>query len=121
MMDSFLQTRIHSDDIHKIAVSTPLGAYEWTVMPMGFRNSLPAQQCQVTDVLCVHLGKICHVYMDDIVIWSQSLEEHEANVRTVMKTLHTARLYMILFTYEISFLGHIISQKGICRSRFFQS
>jgi len=39
MTDSFFQTPMHPDDIHKTAVSTPLGAYEWCVMPMGFRNS----------------------------------------------------------------------------------
>ena len=118
MTDSFFQTRIHPDDIHKTAVSTPLGAYEWTVMPMGFRNSPATQQRRVTNVLSAHIGKICHVHMDDIVIWSETLEEHEANVRTIMDTLKKARLYvnkkkMKLFAYKISFLGHIISQKGV--------
>ena len=94
MTDSFFQTRIHPDDIHKTAVSTPLGAYEWTVMPMGFRNSPATQQRCVTNVLSAHIGKICHVYMDDIVIWSQTLEEHEANVHTIMDALKEARLYV---------------------------
>ena len=39
MTDSFFQTPMHPDDIHKTAVMTPFGTYEWCVMPMGFRNS----------------------------------------------------------------------------------
>jgi hypothetical protein len=118
MTDSFFQTRIHPDDVHKTAVSTPLGTYEWLVMPMGFRNAPPAQQRRVTNVLRQHIGTICHVYMDDIVIWSQNLEEHQHNVRTIMNTLQEARLYInkkktTLFSYEIILLGHIISQRGI--------
>ena len=118
MTDSFFQTRIHPDDIHKTAVSTPLGAYEWLVMPMGFRNAPPAQQRRMTTALRKHIGVICHIYMDDIVIWSQTLEEHHINVRTIMNALHEARLYINkkktnLFSYEINFLGHIISQRGI--------
>jgi len=39
MTDSFFQTRVHPDDIHLTAVTTPFGLYEWTVMPMGYRNA----------------------------------------------------------------------------------
>jgi hypothetical protein len=94
MTDSFFQTRIHPDDIHKTAVSTPLGAFEWLVMPMGFRNAPPAQQRRMTTALRKHIGIICHIYMDDIVIWSQNLEEHQRNIHTIMNTLQEARLYV---------------------------
>jgi RNase H-like domain found in reverse transcriptase/Integrase zinc binding domain/Reverse transcriptase (RNA-dependent DNA polymerase) len=87
-------------------------------MPMGLRNAPPAQQRRVTNVLRKYIGIICHIYMDDIVIWSQCLEEHERNVRTIMNALQEARLYVnkkktCLFSHEINFLGHIISQRGI--------
>ena len=118
MTDSFFQTRIHPDDIHKTAITTPLGAYEWLVMPMGLRNSPPIHQRRVMTVLHKYIGKICHVYMDDIIIWSQSLKEHEEHVRLILKALQDAGLYINkkktnLFCYDISFLGHNISQKGI--------
>ena len=56
--------------------------------------------------------------MDDIPIWSQTLEEHIQNVETILQTLQDAGLYINkkktnLFCYEIDFLGHKISQKGI--------
>ena len=58
------------------------------------------------------------MYLNDIIIWSQTLEEHEENVIKVLKALHAAKLYCnpnktILFMTEISFLGHIISGSGI--------
>jgi ribosome-interacting GTPase 1 len=53
--------------------------------------------------------------MDDIIIWSQSLEEHENHVRIILQTLQDAGLYINkkktnLFCYETSFLGHIIAK-----------
>ena len=69
-------------------------------------------------VLRKHIGKICHVYMDNIIIWSNSLEEHAKHVRIILQTLQDTGLYinkkkLSLFNYQISFLGHIISQNGI--------
>ena len=85
---------------------------------MGFRNAPATQQRRVTNVLSAHIGKICHVYMNNIIIWSNDLEEHEVNVHTIMDTLHKARLYVNkkktnFFSYEIAFLGHIILHRGV--------
>lgn len=68
--------------------------------------------------LCPYIGCICHVYIDDIVIWSNSIEEHIVNVHTILSTLSKASLYCNpkkthpLF-WEIDFLGHHISAHGI--------
>ena len=118
MTDSFFQTRMHPDDIHKTAVTTPFGNYEWCVMPMGFRNSPAIHQRRVTNALREYIGRICHIYLDDIVVWSNSIEEHIVNVKKIMTALRKAKLYVNekkthLFCYEIKFLGHKISQKGI--------
>lgn len=58
------------------------------------------------------------MYLDDIVIWSQLVKEHEKNVRTILSALKAARLYCNprktkLFCLEIDFLGHHIPQRGI--------
>ena len=118
MTNSFQQTRVHLDDIHLIAIRTPWGLYEWTVMPMGGSNAPAMHQRRMTDALRHLIGKICHVYLDDIIIWSQTLEEHEENVIKVLEALPATKLYCnpdktILFTTEISFLGHVISESGI--------
>lgn len=118
MTNSFFQTRMHPDHIPYTAVSTPFGLYEWLVMPMGLKNSPAIHQRRVTRALGALIGKICHVYIDDIVIWSDSIELHEINTRKVLQALSDAQLYCNpkksrLFCSEINFLGHIISQRGI--------
>jgi hypothetical protein len=64
------------------------------------------------------IGKICHVYLDDVVVWLDSIEKHHCNVRTILDTLHTACLYYNpkktqLYCSSIDFLGHHISSNGI--------
>jgi hypothetical protein len=64
------------------------------------------------------IGKICHIYLNNIIIWLQTLEEHENNVQWVLEALHTTHLYcsvkkISLFNMEIDFLGHHISAQGI--------
>ena len=118
MTNSFFQTRMHPAHVPYTAVSTPFGLYEWLVMPMGLKNSPAIHQRRVTKALGNLIGKICHIYLDDIVVWSNSLEEHERNVKTVLEALETARLYCNpkkthLFCTEINFLGHHISSRGI--------
>ena len=118
MTNSFFQTRMHPDHVHLTAVNTPLGLYEWLVMPMGLKNAPAIHQRRVTAALRELIGKICHIYLDDIVIWSASLDEHERNVRAVLNALRTAKLYVNpdkthLFCTEIDFLGHHISTRGI--------
>jgi hypothetical protein len=118
MTNAFFQTRVHPDDMKYLAVHTPFGKYEWTVMPMGVRNAPAVHQRRMTTALRHLIGRICHVYLDDIIIWSQTLTEHEQNVRQVLLALRAAHLYCSpkktsLFNTEIDFLGHHISARGI--------
>ncbi len=64
------------------------------------------------------IGKICHVYLDDIIIWSSSIVEHLRNVEMILKALLENSLYCSpkktdLFCTSLQFLGHIISTKGV--------
>ena len=118
MTNSFFQTRMHPDDIPLTAVNTPWGLYEWLVMPMGIKNAPSIHQRRVMAALRPFIGKICHVYLDDIVIWSDNLDDHVKNVRTILQALEDAKLYCNpkktkLFCTEIIFLGHQISARGI--------
>jgi len=87
LTDSYFQTQVHPNDIHKTAVSTPCGLFEWTVMPMGFCNAPAIQQRRLENTLWEFIEKICHVYLDDIIIWSNSLEEHIKNVNIILAAL----------------------------------
>ncbi len=85
---------------------------------MGLKNSPSIHQRRVTSALQVYLGKICHIYLDDIVICSNTIEKHEQNVHLILRVLQVAKLYVNpkkckLFCAEIHFLGHKIPQKGI--------
>jgi hypothetical protein len=87
-------------------------------MPQGLRNAPSIQQRHITAALCEHIGKICHVYLDDIVIRSDNVEEHEQHVHIIFDCLKAAGLYCNkkktkLFQLSIKFLGHKISAKGI--------
>jgi len=114
MTNSFFQTLMHLDDVHLTAVNTPFGLYEWLVMPMGLCNSPAIHQCRITAALQSHIRKICHIYLDDIITWSDMVEDHIRHVRTVLSDLRAARLYINekkrnLFQTEVKFLGHRIS------------
>jgi hypothetical protein len=118
MTNSFFQTRVHPDDVHLTAVSTPLGLYEWLAMPMGLRNAPPIHQRRVTAALRPFIGRICHVYLDDIVIWSNTIDEHTKHIRMILTALRNASLYCNpkkceFYLLEMDFLGHHISQRGI--------
>ncbi|SGY38977.1 BQ5605_C003g02116 [Microbotryum silenes-dioicae] len=118
MTNSFFQTKMAEEDIPKTAVSTPWGLYEWTVMPMGLCNAPATHQRRVNEALQGLLGTICFVYLDDITIFADTLEEHEARVRQVLEVLRRAKLYCLptktnLATAECSFLGHIINRAGV--------
>jgi hypothetical protein len=117
MTDAFFQTRVHPDDVHKTTVTTPWGNYQWHVMPMGFRNAPAIHQRRITQALHNYLGKICHVFMDDSVVWS-SPEEHMQSIRKVLQKLREAGLRLNekkcnFFCTQVKYLGHRISRNGI--------
>jgi hypothetical protein len=76
MTNLFFQMRVHPDDVHLTAVTTPLGLYEWLAMPIKLRNSPAIHQCRMTAALHNLLEKICHIYLDDTIIWSNDVAEH---------------------------------------------
>jgi len=87
MTDSFFQMLIHPDHIKYTATLTPFRLWEWVVMHMGLQNSPVTHQRHVMMALRDLIGQICHVYLNDIIIWSQSLEEHEQNVALILEAL----------------------------------
>ncbi|KAJ3561342.1 hypothetical protein NP233_g10248 [Leucocoprinus birnbaumii] len=118
MTNAFFQTRMKPSDISLTAVSTPFGMYEWRVMPMGLRNAPAIHQRRVNQALRRYLGKFCHIYLDDIIIWSDSINEHRRHCRLILKALQDSGLFCNLkktklFQTEVHFLGHIINRDGI--------
>lgn len=118
MTDSFFHTRLDDASIPLSAVSTPFGLYEWVVMPQGMKNSPSVHQRRVNRALRAYIGKFCHIYLDDIIIWSNSVEEHGEHVRLILEALRKEKLFCNakkceFFKYSLIFLGHRISVNGI--------
>jgi hypothetical protein len=118
MTNSFFQTRMHPDDIHLTAVTTLFGLYEWLVMPMGLRNFPPIHQHCMTAALYEHISKICHIYLDDIIIWSDNVKQHTKHICLVLSSLRKASLFCNpkkcnFYQLDVNFLGHRISARGI--------
>ena len=79
---------------------------------------LQCSQRHMYSALYPYIGSICHVYLDDIIIWSQSVKEHIANVHAILDVLPAHGLYASskktkLCSLEIDFLGHCIYAKAI--------
>lgn len=73
----------------------------------------------MTLALLLLIRKIYHVYIDNIIIWSNSIEEHINNIQRVLQAFKKTKLYYFskktkLFTLEINFLEHVILAKSIC-------
>jgi len=84
MMNFFFQTCVLPEHVKFTVMLTPFGLWKWIVMLMGCYNAPATHQWRISLALKDHIEKICHVYLDDIMIWSQSLEEHKVNVAAVL-------------------------------------
>ena len=114
----YWQIRIADKDVHKAAIRTPLGSYEFLVMPFGLTNAPATFQRFMEDVLRPHLMKYCMVYIDDIIIYSDTAAEHAEHIEAVLRTLAEKDIKIKLskcsfFRTQIDFLGHVITRKGI--------
>ena len=101
-----------------LAMSTPLGLMEPNFMPFGMKNAPAIFQREMQRVFAVRLGKAVLVFIDDILIFTQTVEEHDEVVRWVLARLCEEGYYANpdkceFFIKEVSFLGHIINEHGI--------
>eukprot|EP00066_Takifugu_rubripes_P011978 XP_011601244.1 PREDICTED: uncharacterized protein LOC105416325 [Takifugu rubripes] len=107
--------RIREGDEWKTAFNTPLGHFEYLVMPFGLTNAPAVFQALINDVLRDMLNKFIFVYLDDILIFSESEEEHVQHVRLVLQRLMENRLFVKaekceFHTTSISFLGFVVAR-----------
>lgn len=77
-----------------MAFKTPIGHFEHLVMPFGLTNALAVFQNLVNDVLRDFLHKSVFVYLDDILIFSKTLDQHKVNVWQVLQRLMEDSLYV---------------------------
>ncbi|GJY54362.1 reverse transcriptase domain-containing protein [Tanacetum coccineum] len=112
------QLRVHEDDIPKTAFRTHYGHFEFTVMPFGLTNT-PTIFIDLMNRVCrPYLDKFVIVFIDDIVIYSKTREEHVEHLRLVLELLKKEKLYAKfskceIWLREVQFLGHVINGDGI--------
>ena len=105
-----------TDSIPKMAFTSPFGKYEYVKVPFGLAQALAYFQELMTGVLKDLLFAMA--YLDDIIVYSSTPEEHLEHIRTVFEKLRHAKLSMKLskchfFTKEIQYLGHILGMERI--------
>jgi transposase InsO family protein len=118
LQQGYHQLRIADADIPKTAFSTRYGHFEYRVMSFGLTNAPASFQGLMNHIFQEHLDKCVVVYLDDILVFSKSFEEHIQHVRHTLELLrqhqlHAKRSKCEFGTSAIAFVGHIISSDGI--------
>jgi hypothetical protein len=118
LKSGYYQIRIAKEDIEKTACRTRYGSYDFVVMPFRLYNA-PATFTTLMNSMFHHESDdFMVVYIDDILVFSKSKEEHAKHLEVVLKKLRDNKLYANLEKsefelVEIEFLGHVLNGEGI--------
>ena len=112
------QLRVMEANIPKIAFRTRYGHFEFTMMPFGLTNASAAFMGLMNRVFQPCLDQFMVIFIDDILIYSQSEVEHEDHLRIVLQLLRDHQLYAKFSKFEfwlaeVGFLGHVVSASGV--------
>ncbi|GKD03014.1 putative reverse transcriptase domain-containing protein, partial [Tanacetum coccineum] len=118
LRSGYHQLRVHEDDIPKTAFRTRYGHFEFTVMPFGLTNAPTIFMDLMNRVCRPYLDKFVIVFIDDILIYSKTQEEHVEHLRLVLGLLKREKLYAKFskcefWLREVQFFGHVINGNGI--------
>ncbi|MGL5708461.1 MAG: reverse transcriptase domain-containing protein [Aeromonas sp.] len=121
LKSGYWQIPMAIDDREKTAFITNSGLYEWKVMPFGLCNAPATFQRFMNSILAKEDKKHCLVYLDDIIIFSETKQQHMEHLIAVLRQLRKANLKInykksVFFTKEIKYLGYIIKQNSVCIS-----
>jgi hypothetical protein len=118
LRSGYHQLKIRESDIPKTAFRTQYGLYEYIVMSFGLTNASAYFMYLMNKVFMEYLDKFVIVFIDDILIFSKTEEEHEKHQRLVLEKLRSNKLYAKFIKCEfrltkVAFLGHVISVGGV--------
>ena len=114
--------RMKEGEEWKTAFRTRYGHYEYLVMPFGLTNAPATCQALINNVLRAHLDKTVVAYLDDILVYSKTLEEHINHVKEVLECLQQADLQLKpekceWHKEEVEFLGYVVGRHGVKMSQ----
>jgi hypothetical protein len=118
LKDAYYRIPIKHSDEWKTAFRTCYSHFEYMVMPFGLTNALATFQAYINRALAGYLDEFCVVYLDDILIYSRTTEEHARHLRLVMERLRKYALYANckkckFYTQNVEFLGFVVSNTGM--------
>ena len=118
LKNAYYRIRIREGDEWKTAFRTRYGHFEYLVMPFGLTNAPATFQSYINRALRGLVDDFCVVYLDDILIFSRSQEEHDGHIAEVLQRLREHELYAqpgkcSFYQEEIEFLGFVINSKGV--------
>jgi hypothetical protein len=118
LRSGYHQLKIRESDIPKTAFVTRYGQYEFTVMSFRLTNAPTYFMNLMNKVFMEELDKFVLVFIDDILVYSKSVEEHKQHLRVMLRKLRAHKLYAKFSKCEfwlekISFLGHILTAEGV--------
>lgn len=118
LSNAYEQIRIEPEDVWKTAFATIYGTLESNTMQQGDCNAPATFQRLMTFVLRKFIGIFVHVYIDDIFIFSATIEDHETHLGLIFDELRRHKLYLQtekcdLYSERLDCLGHIIDDRGL--------
>jgi len=114
----YWQIRVAAEDVAKTAFTSRHGHFEWLVLPMGLTNAPAEFMALMENTFREELNKFVLVFLDDILVYSRTMEEHERHLRVVLQRLREQKLYgklskCVFFRQEVEFLGHFVGRAGV--------
>ncbi|GKE93601.1 putative reverse transcriptase domain-containing protein, partial [Tanacetum coccineum] len=118
LRSGYHQLHVREEDIPITAFRTRYGHYEFQVMPFGLTNA-PAVFMDLMNRVCKpYLDKFVIVFIDDILIYSKTKEEHSEHLKIILDLLKKEKLYAKFskcdfWLESVQFLGHVINREGV--------
>jgi hypothetical protein len=118
LRSGYHQLKIQESDNPKTAFRSQYGLYEYTVMSFELTNAPAYFMYLMNKVFMEYLDKFVVVFIDEILVFSKTEEEHEKHLRLVLEKLRSNKLYAKFSKCEfwltkVAFLGHVISAGGV--------
>ncbi|XP_027075821.1 uncharacterized protein [Coffea arabica] len=118
LRQGYYQLLIRKEDVSKTAFNSQYGHYEFTVIPFGLTNAPAAFMHLMHRIFKSYLDRFIVVFINDILVYSKTHEEHVQHLKEILQTLRDHQLYVKFSKCEfwlenVSFLGHVISKEGI--------